>query len=416
MDLANHPCFNKNSRLIYGRVHLPVASRCNVQCRFCNRKFDCANESRPGVTSALLSPVQSVQYLDRMLNTDSRIKVVGIAGPGDAFAQPETSLEVLERVRKRYPEMLLCVATNGLNLLPCIKELSRLKISHVTITINAVDPGIGKDIYAWIRHGKKVQRGTKAAEILLENQKNSLRELKKNNIIVKINSIVLPGINDMHTVEVARTVASWGADFFNAIPLHPAQGSDFAHLGEPSLQRMNDIRKRAEVFIAQMEHCGRCRADAAGLIGEKQTKEVSGLLLEHSRIRPTALKPAVAVATREELFVNLHLGEAVKLSVFVCGKDGEYHKLDERKTPPAGLGTERWNKLAEIFSDCCAVMVSGIGETPGKVLESSGLSVLHMSGLIEDGLDYIYKEAKKPPKPLSMGCGTACSGNGGGCM
>lgn len=39
-----------------GRIHLPIAPHCNIRCAYCDRKHDCANESRPGVTSRLLIP------------------------------------------------------------------------------------------------------------------------------------------------------------------------------------------------------------------------------------------------------------------------------------------------------------------------------------------------------------------------
>ncbi|MGE5894530.1 MAG: nitrogenase cofactor biosynthesis protein NifB, partial [bacterium] len=54
-DIAKtHPCFSKEAHFKFGRIHLPVAPACNIQCRYCIRKFDCANESRPGVTSTVL--------------------------------------------------------------------------------------------------------------------------------------------------------------------------------------------------------------------------------------------------------------------------------------------------------------------------------------------------------------------------
>ena len=112
MDLKNHPCFNDKVRHLFARVHLPVAPKCNVQCNFCNRKFDCVNESRPGVSSAVLSPGQALAYLEKMMEKMPNISVVGIAGPGDPFANPDETMETLRRVRERYPEMLLCVATN----------------------------------------------------------------------------------------------------------------------------------------------------------------------------------------------------------------------------------------------------------------------------------------------------------------
>ena len=62
MEIHHHPCFNGDARGIFGRVHLPVAPACNVQCNFCDRKHDCPNESRPGVTSVVLSPGQALAF------------------------------------------------------------------------------------------------------------------------------------------------------------------------------------------------------------------------------------------------------------------------------------------------------------------------------------------------------------------
>jgi len=102
MDLANHPCFNAKMKGIYGRVHLPVAPRCNIQCKYCDRKYDCVNESRPGVTSAVLTPRQAMSYLEFIFEKTKNISVVAIAGPGDPFANPEETMETLRLVRKKY--------------------------------------------------------------------------------------------------------------------------------------------------------------------------------------------------------------------------------------------------------------------------------------------------------------------------
>ena len=72
IDFNNHPCFSKDAHKKYGRVHLPVAPRCNIQCNFCNRKFDCLNESRPGVTSTVLTPQQALAYLGDVMAKAAR--------------------------------------------------------------------------------------------------------------------------------------------------------------------------------------------------------------------------------------------------------------------------------------------------------------------------------------------------------
>ena len=62
LDLSKHPCFDSKARHEFGRVHLPVAPKCNIQCNYCDRQYDCCNESRPGVTSIVLSPKQALEY------------------------------------------------------------------------------------------------------------------------------------------------------------------------------------------------------------------------------------------------------------------------------------------------------------------------------------------------------------------
>ena len=175
LNTDRHPCFNVAVKGECGRVHLPVAPKCNILCNYCNRKYDCVNESRPGVTSAVLKPKQAIAYLEQVLEAEPRITVAGIAGPGDPFANPKETLETIRLIRRRFPDLLLCLATNGLGLPPHLDELAKLQVSHVTLTVNAVDPEIGAKIYSWVRDGKVIYRGLAAAEVLLERQLESIR-------------------------------------------------------------------------------------------------------------------------------------------------------------------------------------------------------------------------------------------------
>ena len=75
-------------------MHLPVAPRCNIQCNYCNRKYDCSNESRPGVTSEVLSPMEAADKVGKVLEKIPELKVIGIAGPGDPLAN-ETTYETV---------------------------------------------------------------------------------------------------------------------------------------------------------------------------------------------------------------------------------------------------------------------------------------------------------------------------------
>src|SRR5512147_636873 len=107
--IDRHPCFNRGAHAKYGRLHLPVAPRCNIQCRYCVRKYDCVNESRPGVASLVLSAVEAMERVRAVVERDGRLGVIGVAGPGDALANP-ASLQVLGMVDAEFPEVTLCLS------------------------------------------------------------------------------------------------------------------------------------------------------------------------------------------------------------------------------------------------------------------------------------------------------------------
>ena len=418
MEFAEHPCFSAKARHTTGRIHLPVAPKCNIQCNFCNRKYDCVNESRPGVTSNILSPEQAGIYLGSVLERVSNLAVVGIAGPGDPFANPEETMRTLELVSEKYPEKILCLATNGLGLPEYVERIAKMNVSHVTITMNAVDPEIGAKIYSWVRYGAHIYHGVEAARLLLERQTLAIGLLKEHHITVKINTVIIPGINDEHAVEVAKYAAALGADIQNCIPLMHVEGTVFEGTKTPDTHAMLELRQKTGVYIKQMAHCARCRADAVGLVGADNSPEIEQMLAAASRLKPTAERPYIAVASMEGLFVNRHLGEATGLWIY-GEEEGKLKLIDRRPTPPPGAGDERWYDLAKTIPDCCAVLVSGSGKAPEKVLTEFGIRIIAMEGLIAEGASAIL-EGREIPRTLlraagSCGAGISCGGTGTGC-
>lgn len=412
-----HPCFDLEARHSNARVHLPVAPKCNIQCNYCNRQYDCVNESRPGVTSAVLSPYQSVEYLIELSKHINNISVIGIAGPGDPFANPDETIETMELVKKEFPGKLFCLSTNGLNLKQYIKTISKLGVSHVTITINAVDPEIAAKIYSWIRTDKKVYRGIEGGKVILSNQLDCIPLLKNEGIIVKVNTIILPGTNDYHIPEVAKKVASLGADVMNCIPVVPNKDTFYETMEEPSKAMIFNIRGLAKEHIKIMSHCSRCRADAAGLLGQ-DFKDAFGMLQEFASmpIKPNDDRPYVAVATYEGLLVNMHLGETKSLYIYKKTPNG-FHFIEERPTPEPGNGDFRWITMANQLKDCRAILVSGVGENPTNILKHSGIRVIQMTGLIDEGLEAVFngKHLKTVKKADAFKCGETCRGNAQGC-
>jgi nitrogen fixation protein NifB len=425
IDFDNHPCFSKEAHKKYGRIHLPVAPRCNIQCNFCNRKYDCINESRPGVTSNVLTPGQAVAYLENVVARRPEISVVGIAGPGDPFANPEETMETLRLVRRKFPKLMLCVATNGMGILPYIDELAELQTSHVTITMTSITPEIGAKVYAWVRDGRRPLRGEEGAAALQARQIEALVRLKQRGIVVKINSIIIPGINDEHISEVAAKVAGLGADIMNCMALVPVKGAAFEELAPPDNLMTARVRLQSGQFIKQMTHCARCRADAVGYIGEEMTaeqhddlKHFSGLTLNPLEDQ---LRPYVAVATMEGALVNQHLGEADRLAIYEenLAAPGLFRLVEVRQAPPEGGGENRWAALGETLKDCRALLVTAAGPTPQKALGATGLKIIEMEGVIDEGLKAVFANQ---PIPASLkrrfngcGAGITCKGTGNGC-
>ena len=266
-----HPCFNRAAHGQFGRIHLPVAARCNIACGFCNRRYACVNESRPGVTAQLLTPEEACELTRRAAAAMPELAVAGIAGPGDPLANCAETFETLRLVREALPHLLLCLSSNGLALPGAAGEIAALGVGHMTVTVNAVDPAVGARIYRKVEDGGRSLSGEEGASLLLGRQELGIRRLKALGVTVKVNTVVVPGINDAHVSAIAEQVAAWGADLMNCIPLIPVPGTALGTCPSPDPARMAQIREQAGQFLPQMRHCAHCRADALGLLGGNGT-------------------------------------------------------------------------------------------------------------------------------------------------
>ena len=262
--IKDHPCFSEKACHSAGRCHLAVAPKCNIQCNYCVRDFDCVNESRPGVTSQVLSPDEGLARVKEVLEKFPYIKVIGIAGPGEPLANPET-LETMRLVHEAYPHIILCVSTNGLVLPDVIDELIKYDVYNLTVTLNAVDPEIGAKIYSHVTYKGKRYEGVEGAKLLLEQQMKGIKMAVERKMIVKINTVYIPGVNDEHIPEIAKVVGAMGVFNFNIIPLIPQY--KFADVIPPTPSEKRTMHDRCAPYVRQMKHCQRCRADAVGKLG-----------------------------------------------------------------------------------------------------------------------------------------------------
>ena len=272
---GKHPCYSYEAHHKYARMHLPVAPSCNINCNYCNRQFDCLHESRPGVTSELLEPEEALAKFKQVRKKIDNLSVVGIAGPGDALANWEKTRKVIELIQEEDKEIIFCLSTNGLLLPALAGELLELGLRHITVTVNCLDPIIGAQIYSHISYRGEKYKGVQGADLLINNQLQGIKMLADHGVLVKVNTVMIEGINDGHVLEIAKRVGELGAHMGNIMPLIPAQGSAMEAYLPTSMKRLNEVRQLCQGDLPQMTHCKQCRADAIGMLGNDRNAEFS---------------------------------------------------------------------------------------------------------------------------------------------
>jgi nitrogen fixation protein NifB len=275
MLLHEHPCFSTHCRPSTGRIHLPVSPRCNIFCRFCTRGLT-ADVDRPGNAERLLSPEDALSVLDAALRLCPEIRVAGVAGPGDPLAGPE-ALDALSAVKRGHPGIICCLSTNGLMLEESMERIVSAGVESLTVTINALDPEILLQINRGVLVGGEFIGGLKGQETLIRAQERGIRLAKANSLAIKVNSVLIPGVNESHIPHVAKMAREWGADVLNVIPLIPAGG--LSHLRAPAASEYGAVCEEAERHLPVKSNCRRCRADACGVPGLSDfSREIYGRL------------------------------------------------------------------------------------------------------------------------------------------
>jgi nitrogen fixation protein NifB len=410
----NHPCYSDEAHHHFARMHVAVAPACNIQCHYCNRKYDCASESRPGVVSERLSPEDAVRKVLAVAAEIPELSVVGIAGPGDALANPEATYAALEGIRRAAPDLTLCLSTNGLALPDHVERLAALDVRHVTVTVNMIDPAVGERIYPWILRGGRKVRGAEASRILSERQLEGIAGLAARGVLVKVNSVVIPGVNDAHLPEVARAARRAGAFLVNLVPLlsAPEHGTHYGKTGQrgPTGEELEAVQAACELDARLMRHCRQCRADAVGRLGEDrfadftlarlppgpardahelraekrsaadQARAIAARARDEALARLGALADGltarIAVATRSGGLVDEHFGHAREFLVYDVSRRGA-RLVGRRVTAQYCGGGEGDDDLLQLalraLADCQAVLVARIGHCPKGQLAAAGI-------------------------------------------
>jgi nitrogen fixation protein NifB len=412
--VRDHPCYSEEAHHHFARMHVAVAPACNIQCHYCHRKYDCASESRPGVVSERLTPDEAVRKVLAVAAEVPELSVVGIAGPGDALANVEATFATLEGIRRAAPDLTLCLSTNGLALPAHADRLAAAGIRHVTVTVNMIDPAVGEGIYPWVIDGGRKIRGREASRLLTERQLEGIALLRARGVLVKVNSVVIPGVNDAHLPEVVRAVRAAGAFMVNLVPLisAPEHGTHYGLTGQrgPNAAELEAVQAACAIDARLMRHCRQCRADAVGRLGEDRfesftlarlppgpardarelraerrdvvarAREIATRARRAALLRvaaaPADLSARIAVATRSGGLVDEHFGHAREFLVYDVTREGarlvgrravERYCVGEDGDDDALAGALR------ALAGCRAVLVAKVGHCPKGKLAAVGI-------------------------------------------
>jgi nitrogen fixation protein NifB len=238
--------------------------------------------------------------------------------------------------------------------------------------------------------------------------------LTANGILCKVNSVMIPGVNDDHLVTVNREVKSRGAFLHNIMPLisAPEHGTVFGLNGQrgPSAQELKALQDSCEGEMNMMRHCRQCRADAVGLLGEDRSAEFTTDKImemdvnydltarqayqekvEEERIAKVAarnaeleslagenadLKILVAVATKGSGRINEHFGHATEFQIYELSAEGAKF-VGHRRVDlycQGGYGEDdALETVIRAINDCTAVFVAKIGHCPKDDLIKAGI-------------------------------------------
>lgn len=263
--ISAHPCYNEKAHFTIARIHLPVAPKCNIQCNYCTRKIDKC-EHRPGVSAGVMTPQEALAKVEDTMKRLENLKVVGVAGPGEALFNKET-FEALGLIHDKYPDLLKCIASNGLLLPDKLEEVKKVGVTSLTVTINAVDPEVAAKIYSWVHYKGRTYKGVEGTRLLIEQQFKGVEMAAKAGLVVKVNTVLVPNINFEQIRPIAKKAAESGAVLMNIIPMIPLY--KFENEQAPTCDDLNVARTIAEEYLPQFRLCRQCRADAVGVPGEE---------------------------------------------------------------------------------------------------------------------------------------------------
>jgi len=102
----------------------------------------------------------------------------------------------------------------------------------------------------------------------------------------------------------------------------------------------------------------------------------------------------IAVASSDGIVVNSHFGRAKRFWIFAF-KNGKLEHLEAREVVPVcEMGTHDEAVLkenVERLSDCTHILAARVGNGARAIIESYGINVYELPGLIEESVDKMVR-------------------------
>jgi nitrogen fixation protein NifB len=290
---------------------------------------------------------------------------------------------------------------------------------------------------------------------LIEQQQKGLQMLTDRGILVKVNSVMIPGVNDGHLEEVSKVVKEKGAFLHNVMPLiaEAEHGTFYGVMGQrgPTHEELQVLQDKCAGDMNMMRHCRQCRADAVGLLGEDRGEEFtmdkvdemhidyeaamakraeyqsaalatleaqrnqtgeSFIALSSVGVKQKETRPVLmAVATSGGGVINQHFGHAREFLVYEASPT-DVRFIGHRRVElyceggdTCGDGESVLGKTIRTLQGCEAVLCSKIGYEPWEQLEQAGIAPNgeHAMEAIEEAVAAVYAEMVEKGLPEKRG-------------
>jgi nitrogen fixation protein NifB len=211
-----------------------------------------------------MSPAEAITRFNDEVQKRPNLHIAAISGPGEPLANPET-FETLREIRAIDGNIDFCLSTNGTLLANFVNELVDLRVRTISVSISTVNPDTATRIYEWVVHDGVKLTGKKMGLWITKQQLLGIQRAIENDLLLKANSILIPGINDTELESLAQSLSDIGIKLQNIIPLVPY--ANFINQCAPTPSELHSARERMARHLKQFKHCALCRSDVVGLPG-----------------------------------------------------------------------------------------------------------------------------------------------------